>query len=468
MKKVIAICVFGVSLAVHVAGEASILQNGTESFVGKNTNVLSESLADVAAAIQPKNTESFVEETIRILKEDRQKNDEILSKEYPLHYAVRERNIFEIGRLLSGYKTQGDDFVYAEVNKLSHLGMVPLQYAMGGQKNINLGIAEVLISNGAIVDPQTPGKMSPLTYAVNAENFQAVERLLEYGANMNAHEEQSMGGFEPKFSRTFESPVKMALDVHNKEILQLLIDHGASVAQRGYVSGIVANGWLDMLKDLIDAKRIDAKTEGCLHDAARGGHIDAVKILLENGALVNLQDEYLETPLHEAVRGNHLKMVQFLVENKANILIVNEFNESPISLVRNKITNGYADDAYSAKSIDFWKKSGDEKLLELSKQEKVEIERRQDERPEQFAILKYLNSIREMYLQNFITSTLERLRDRKDDDSIRFLNSLTEIGRLSPPDLLLYTQGDPAIIDQDIVNRVPIAATIAKLRAQKK
>ena len=48
-----------------------------------------------------------------------------------------------------------------------------------------------------------------------------------------------------------------------------------------------------------------------LHEACNKGHLKVVKLLLENGALVNTfggESEHRETPLHDAAKNGHLKV----------------------------------------------------------------------------------------------------------------------------------------------------------------
>jgi hypothetical protein len=56
-----------------------------------------------------------------------------------------------------------------------------------------------------------------------------------------------------------------------------------------------------------------------LHDAAINGHVEIVRLLLQNGAEVNAKDKIGNTPLHWAASEGHVDILHLLVENGANL-----------------------------------------------------------------------------------------------------------------------------------------------------
>jgi hypothetical protein len=57
-----------------------------------------------------------------------------------------------------------------------------------------------------------------------------------------------------------------------------------------------------------------------LHEAARGGHVDVVKFLLEMGAKFDALNKDMETPLHVATRGGHHRVCKLLLlKDKENL-----------------------------------------------------------------------------------------------------------------------------------------------------
>lgn len=76
-----------------------------------------------------------------------------------------------------------------------------------------------------------------------------------------------------------------------------------------------------------------------LHAAAERGHNEAVKLLLDYGARVNLTDEHGHNALWHAVNGRQLETVKFLLSRGA---AVNSPNETYTALEKAQ-GNGYTD-----------------------------------------------------------------------------------------------------------------------------
>ncbi len=68
--------------------------------------------------------------------------------------------------------------------------------------------------------------------------------------------------------------------------------------------------------------------------ASGNGHTNVVKMLLENNAQVDLQDNKGWTPLMLASQGNHFEVVKMLLKSKANMHMVNNQGASAIDIAR--------------------------------------------------------------------------------------------------------------------------------------
>ncbi|MBU3617445.1 ankyrin repeat domain-containing protein [Polynucleobacter sp. JS-Polo-80-F4] len=90
--------------------------------------------------------------------------------ETPLMIASIDGNLPVVKALVQGRKA-----------KIDHIGWTPLHYACAKG---NLEIAQYLITNGAIIDSVSPSNTTPLMMAVQSGNEQLVKLLLDKGADL--------------------------------------------------------------------------------------------------------------------------------------------------------------------------------------------------------------------------------------------------------------------------------------------
>ena len=79
---------------------------------------------------------------------------------------------------------------------------------------------------------------------------------------------------------------------------------------------------INVIRDLIErGVNVDGRSGSspALHIASSNGHIEVVKLLLESGADVNLEDMYGSSALICAARGGHKDVVELLLENGVNL-----------------------------------------------------------------------------------------------------------------------------------------------------
>jgi len=67
-----------------------------------------------------------------------------------------------------------------------------------------------------------------------------------------------------------------------------------------------------------------------LHDAARGGDVDQVKLLLSEGADVNLRNRMNWTPLHTAVQNRKQEVIELLIAEGADVNAKNNRGQTPL------------------------------------------------------------------------------------------------------------------------------------------
>ncbi len=188
----------------------------------------------------------------------------------------------------------------------------------------------------------------PLLEAVKKGDLQKVRSILDSPA-FNKKEINSRG-------ITGDIPLTVAAGKGNLEIVRALIEHGAETdvgKQRGDRTPLLeaaARGHADIAGYLI-AKGADvnakgkgltpllaASAGGVIHLGPPGDKAKTIRILLENGADVNVQDEsWLKsgrTPLMYAVMRGDSELVQALMDKGARLDLKNRDGETALSLAR--------------------------------------------------------------------------------------------------------------------------------------
>jgi len=114
-------------------------------------------------------------------------------------------------------------------------------------------------------------------------DFQAVKRLIDDGADVNA---ENRNGYTILWTAVSDNQVAIA---------SLLLSNGAAVNQQNQYGRTL------------------------LHEAAWNGHIGVIQLLLANGADVNARDPNGRTPLHQAVLRANLEGSAELLANGADV-----------------------------------------------------------------------------------------------------------------------------------------------------
>jgi ankyrin repeat protein len=110
------------------------------------------------------------------------------------------------------------------------------------------------------------------------------------------------------------------------DVVKLLIENGADVnlkgeAWYGPLHAAAANGHIEVVKILLE-NGADVNIfhhNKPLHNAAMNGHIEVAEILLAHGADINAKGTDEAAPLHTAVSNNQLAMVKWLLSKGANV-----------------------------------------------------------------------------------------------------------------------------------------------------
>lgn len=150
-----------------------------------------------------------------------------------------------------------------------------------------------------------------LITAVADENLEKVQHYLAQGADVNY--------VEKVFENTFYSTPALIKAVENGNfvIAKLLIENGANVnCQTNFIKSRINQSPLHYA--------INSKNENSLR---------ITKLLIDNGADVNAKNDLDETPLHLAIK-NSFDKTKILIDNGANINIRNEKGKTALDIAK--------------------------------------------------------------------------------------------------------------------------------------
>ncbi len=185
----------------------------------------------------------------------------------------------------------------AEVNTTA------LQAAARGR----VDILEAFLKAGADVNAQGEGGRSALTVAARSGSMEAVQLLLKYGARVNAEDVRAAADSDVDILRVFlavgtsvdvnaqgerrQSALSLAVTSGSVEAVELLLEYGAEVNAED-IRQAAGRGFEEVLRVLLRENRgVHIKSSrGLLSSAGRSRSVEAVELLLEYGAEVDASD----------------------------------------------------------------------------------------------------------------------------------------------------------------------------------
>lgn len=203
-------------------------------------------------------------------------------------------------------------------------------------------VIDILVKNGADVNHLSSFNTSLLNNAIMLGFYRSAVKLIESGADINVY------GFKRK-ERNFLidwnwTPLMCATYRGNKELVELLLQHGADATLKGWsnspndiesAADIAAyKGRLDIVKILL--KKGATIGQETIFKTARGGHIETFKYLLKNEENPNRLGKNKKTLLMEACWWGQIEIVSFLLKKKIDVNFRNSTgNTALIEVVSN-------------------------------------------------------------------------------------------------------------------------------------
>ena len=228
----------------------------------------------------------------------------------------------------------------------------PLQWAIWDEKYY---VVKLLIDRGADVNLPDEDGYTSLMCACDMSSKRIVDLLLDKGADINAVElTYGMSALQSACSAGDEAIVDLLLergadinhiDKHGANCLEEAAYYGHNgVVEKLKAKGLksdyplhIACGIGDLeevKKQLAAGKKADEASQGWeytpLHFAAAGGHLEIAKLLVENGAKIDVKNKLGATLVHEAASADHLELLKWLVAQGADINAKDEEGSTPL------------------------------------------------------------------------------------------------------------------------------------------
>lgn len=232
-----------------------------------------------------------------------------------LHWAVRRNDVASTRLLVQAG---------AKIGATTRYGISPLYLA---SLNGNTVTAGVLIGAGADIHAANPGGETPLMTAARAGATDLVKLFVSKGANVNAAE--TVRG---------QTALMWAVQENHLAVARLLVEVGAHVdAQTRAVVPDGTSGRPEATSGDIGAhgpgiyrsRAVPSPSGGMtpLLFAAREGHLEMARFLLESRANVNLASANGTGPLVVSITNNHIELAMLLVEKGADVNAADAFHK---------------------------------------------------------------------------------------------------------------------------------------------
>ncbi|XEV04947.1 hypothetical protein FSHL1_010234 [Fusarium sambucinum] len=237
----------------------------------------------------------------------------------PLHIAAHCGR-FEVAKLLCD--------LGVDTNSRCDGGSPPIHYAA---KAGHCETIQLLLDRNVDVDFRDDEGMTTLSIASQNGRIGAVQLLVKRGASIN---------FRDKYGNT---PMHYAAEHDHVEIMKYFIELGGDLTSSNkYRCNVLSKAALGKARDVVNLivqlEGVDVNQQDRysvivpLMSAAMSGSLEIARLLVENGALLEVTDNRGNTPLHAASLRGHIEIARFLLEKGANIESRNNNQKTPFIL----------------------------------------------------------------------------------------------------------------------------------------
>ncbi|MFH1112922.1 MAG: ankyrin repeat domain-containing protein [Pseudomonadota bacterium] len=268
-------------------------------------------------------------------------NKKMLSREAAKLFsiAIRIGNIENLEKLVRNYGTEVRD----------SMGHTPLMVAsyLG-----NLGSARLLLGKGASIDATNNDNETPLVLANRYGNSDVARLLIEHGANPDMGDKQPPRGSKKVNQKEAVNAVEASADSlifpavlgNDREALEKAVAKGGNVnfRTRSGVSPLMLacdSGYHTLVNYLVERgadvnARHYVSGDTPLILASRDGDIEIVRELVYHGADLNARDRGGRTALFRAAEKGRIAVLEHLLRNRAEVNVEDNRRRTPMAIAR--------------------------------------------------------------------------------------------------------------------------------------
>lgn len=246
--------------------------------------------------------------------------------------------------------------VGANVNAKDDGGSTPLHQAVAS-KHIEC-IKALLTVKDIDLELRDSTLQTPLIIAASLNFTEAVQILIDKGANINTGDERDFtplhhacsygyvdttqvllkAGANPDIATLSDgiTPFHLAIKHGHHELVEILLESGVKINAHDSKALLLAceNGHTLCTEILLahnaDPNIRDFENITPLHKAAENGHLKCIELLINAGADIDARDNENSTPLHKASFSGKKDCVSYLIKKKANLNAQDIYGATPL------------------------------------------------------------------------------------------------------------------------------------------
>jgi ankyrin repeat protein len=197
-----------------------------------------------------------------------------------------------------------------------------------------MGLNALLTQNPALAKSRTSHQVSPLMLSCYYKKLEVSALLLKYLDEISLFEAAAAGKFDIVAHLVYTHPD--AIDIYAE-------DGFTALGLACYFGQFEVARYLVLKGADVNLPSNNGFNVFPIHSAAAGNYTNVVRMLVDNGAQVNVKQQAGSTPLHSAAQNGNLEMLILLLEQGADVNVRMEGGKLPADLAREKGFNEIAE-----------------------------------------------------------------------------------------------------------------------------